>query len=322
MAYNDLSKPPYDQSRFDGRFRHFLRLTNPLNVLKTSSQLDQARDTVAVYRTKGILPGTDSDGLWRAKYLYDSAHHPDTGDRQNVFGRMSFQVPGGMLITGILLAFYRSPLEIFLGQWLNQSFNALVNYTNRSGDSQLDNFTIGVTYLTATSVATGVAIGFNKFGQTDRIPAAVKPLFARLVPFTAVAAANAINIPMMRQNELEHGIPVFDASGERVGESTVAARSGISQCVVSRITIAAPGMLLLPVIMQVLENRGHKFGRLASCCVQTGLLGGFLLLMVPVGCSLFAQEQSICVEDLEPVVRDRIQREHKGLQVVYYNKGL
>ena len=49
----------------------------------------------------------------------------------------------------------RSPLEIFLGQWLNQSFNALVNYTNRSGESQLDNSTIGTAYLTATSTATG-----------------------------------------------------------------------------------------------------------------------------------------------------------------------
>lgn len=320
MLY-DLSKPPYDQTTFDGRFRHFLRLTNPVNVLKTGADLDQARETVRIYKEKGLLPSTNGTGLWQSKYLYDSAHHPDSGDRQNLFGRMSFQVPGGMLITGILLAFYRSPLEIFLGQWLNQSFNALVNYTNRSGDSQLDNSTIGTAYLTATSVATGVAIGFNKYGMKP-VPAALKPLFARFVPFTAVAAANAINIPMMRQNELKDGIALVDGDGNRVGTSSVAAKDAISKVVVSRITITAPGMLLLPVIMQALENKGYKFGRLASCCVQTGLLGGFLLVMVPVGCSLFAQQQSISVDDLEPEVRDKIKSEHKDLKTVYYNKGL
>lgn len=320
MLY-DLSKPPYDQTTFDGRFRHFLRLTNPLNVLKTGSDLDQARETLRIYKEKGILPSSNGTGLWQAKYLYDSAHHPDTGDRQNIFGRMSFQVPGGMLITGILLAFYRSPLEIFLGQWLNQSFNALVNYTNRSGESQLDNSTIGTAYLTATSTATVVAIGFNKYGMKI-VPASLKPLFARFVPFTAVAAANMINIPMMRQNELKDGIPLVDEEGNKLGTSIVAAQHAIPKVVESRITIAAPGMLLLPVIMTSLEKRGYKFGRLASCCVQTALLGGFLLVMVPVGCSLFAQQQSISVDDLEPAVRDRIKEKHKGLQTVYYNKGL
>ena len=38
--------------------------------------------------------------LRRAQQLYKSAFHPDSGELQNVFGRMSFQVPGGMMITG------------------------------------------------------------------------------------------------------------------------------------------------------------------------------------------------------------------------------
>jgi hypothetical protein len=54
---------------------------------------------------------TTREQIVYAKKLYESAFHPDTGDLQNVFGRMSFQVPGGMAITGAMLQFYRYLIE-------------------------------------------------------------------------------------------------------------------------------------------------------------------------------------------------------------------
>ena len=41
------------------------------------------------------------------------------------------------------------------------------------------------------------------------------------MPFLAVAAANAINLPLMRQRELKYGIPVYDQDGNYLGMSTV-----------------------------------------------------------------------------------------------------
>ena len=49
------------------------------------------------------------------------------------------------------------------------------------------------------------------------------------MPFAAVAAANMINIPMMRSSELMQGIPILTEDGERVGVSAKAAQSAISQ---------------------------------------------------------------------------------------------
>lgn len=51
----------------------------------------------------------------------------------------------------------------------------------------------------------------------------------RYVPFAAVAAANCVNIPLMRQNELIDGIVVQDENGNDIGKSRLAAAKGMSQ---------------------------------------------------------------------------------------------
>ena len=52
------------------------------------------------------------------------------------------------------------------------------------------------------------------------------------------------------------GVAVFTAEGERLGESKVAARHGIAMVTFSRIAMAAPGMVLIPLFMDRLEKRG------------------------------------------------------------------
>jgi len=53
----------------------------------------------------------------------------------------------------------------------------------------------------------------------------------RFVPLTAIAAANCINIPLMRQVELREGIVVSSLEGCEIGKSKTAAFDAVAQVV-------------------------------------------------------------------------------------------
>ncbi|XP_064122965.1 sideroflexin-2-like isoform X2 [Macrobrachium nipponense] len=318
----NLDVPRYDQSTFIGRLKHFMEITDWRLCFKSDKVLDDAKELLVKYRIGEEPPGTSDEDVYYAKRVYESAFHPDTGDKQNVIGRMSFQVPGGMILTGAMLTFYRSTPAVVFWQWANQSFNALVNFTNRNAKSSLSVEQMGVAYVSATSAALVTALGLKKVLAKSR-----STLLQRFVPFVAVAAANCINIPLMRQNEIKNGITVCTKDGKELTESKVAAVKGISQVVSSRIFMAAPGMTILPFVMERLEKQAWlvKNPRL-NAPFQTMACGVLLTAMVPIACSLFNQTCELdtsAIAKLEPEAYAKLEGVCQEIpEKVYFNKGL
>ena len=64
---------------------------------------------------------------------------------------------------GAMMQFYKSTTGVIFWQWVNQSFNALVNYTNRNANVEQDNSKLLIAYVSATSAALGTSLGLKAF---------------------------------------------------------------------------------------------------------------------------------------------------------------
>lgn len=316
----NIDRPRYDQSSYIGRAKHFFVTTNPLNIMATDAELDKAKETVETYRLTRTLPtNLTEDELWNAKYLMDSAFHPDTKEKNFFLGRMSAQVPANLVITAGMLTFYKTVYGTVFWQVLNQSFNAVVNYTNRSGDAPVPMSRLGGSFAIATTTATASAIFLGKMAKK------MNPIYGRLVPFAAVAIANSINLPFMRSSELMNGIQLINDKDEKIAESPKVAKKAISQVVVSRVLMATPGMLLVPLAVSNLEKKYPKIktSMPLTLSIQLVLVGICLTFATPLCCALFPQLSSVEVKKLEPEIKQKLAKDgFKETDLVYYNKGL
>eukprot|EP01121_Diplochlamys_sp_Union-15-3_P006111 TRINITY_DN16622_c0_g1_i2.p1 TRINITY_DN16622_c0_g1~~TRINITY_DN16622_c0_g1_i2.p1 ORF type:complete len:322 (+),score=38.33 TRINITY_DN16622_c0_g1_i2:52-1017(+) len=317
----DLSINRYDQNTFKGRLFHFLNVIDPRTLFPKfffGLSLNESQLLLKQYENKTLPLGVTKEKLLLAKKIKESAIHPDTGEKIPMPFRMSGFVPFGVpIVVGVLLP---NPTMLSTAFWqtLNQSHNALVNYSNRNATKPFSMNTFIQSYLGAVASAVGLSLSLNALVErSTRLKPATRYFVQKFVPFPAVALAGVCNVVLMRRNELKTGIDVKDANGLVVGTSKIAAQKALFETALTRAFLPAPILICSPLILTAIEKTTllDKFPRLrlpVTALVATLCFGAAL----PLAISLFPQIGSIKGGELEPdlnVSRDA---------VLYYNKGL
>jgi len=142
------------------------------------------------------------------------------------------------------------------------------------------------------------------------------------VNFGAVATTAALNVYVMRKNELKTGIEVKSVSGESMGMSKIAASSALNQTMFSRLVYCVP-MFFLPPMMQVFWRKMKVINRRSTKKMRLGMnlfnVAVGLAVSMPVCCAVFPQTCRIRVDSLEPEIRDKV--DGRAVHLLF-NKGI
>jgi hypothetical protein len=123
--------------------------------------------------------------------------------------------------------------------------------------------------MLAVSASCGVALGLNALvPRLKSLSPNAKVIAGRLVPFAAVASAGALNVFLMRGEEIRRGIDVYPVLTEEeklkvekgemeikpLGRSKKAATLAVGETALSRVFNATPIMVLPPLILVKLQQ--------------------------------------------------------------------
>ena len=128
---------------------------------------------------------------------------------------MSAFVLTNLIVTAGMLTPNMATTGTLLWQITNQSLNVAINSANANKSTTLSTSTIVRNYLIAVSASCSVALGLNAIvPRLKSVSPNTKMILGRLVPFAAVASAGALNVFLMRGEEIRQGIDVFPVQTE------------------------------------------------------------------------------------------------------------
>ncbi|KAK4694300.1 sideroflexin-5, partial [Lecanoromycetidae sp. Uapishka_2] len=294
----DLPASQYDLNSYWGRVRQSAEIADPRTLFVSSSGLENAKELVSSYKQGQVKSMTPE--LWQAKKIVDSTLHPGT----------------------------------LLWQITNQSLNVAINSANANKSTPLSTSTMVQSYLLAVSASCSVALGLNAtVPRLKRLSPAAKTTLTRLVPFAAVASAGALNVFLMRGEEMRQGIDVFPTLSEEekaqkekdgteansLGKSKKAATLAVGETALSRVLNSTPIMVLPPLILvRLQETNWLKARPRMTLPVNLGLILTTSIFALPLALAAFPQRQAVQARSLEERFWDKGGKDGK----IEFNRGI
>lgn len=314
-----LGKSRYNLDTFMGRFNQNMDIIDPRTLFVSNEKLNESIKLLDDFKTGKINPSVTNGQLWEAQKITQSTLHPDTGEKIFMPFRMSGYVPfNSPILAGLLMPAPTMAQTIFW-QWLNQSHNACVNYSNRNATKPTKISTFVQGYSGAVTAAITISVTLNLLlRRANNLTPAVKSLVQRFVPLPAVMTASTLNVVLMRMHEVDEGIDVVDKQGNVVGTSKLAAKKALKEMAVTRAALPIPLLTIPPIIMTFLEKTSllKKNPRL-NMPFNMLVCSVTFFYALPATIAIFPTLTEVNVKELEP----EIQKSSKEPSV-YYNKGL
>ncbi|KAK4201863.1 putative mitochondrial transport protein [Triangularia verruculosa] len=311
-----LPDSQYDLSTYWGRVRHTASITDPRTLLVSSAGLTDAKNLLIAYKN-GQIPNMTPD-LWKAKKVVDSTLHPDTGESVFLPFRMSCFVLSNLVVTAGMLTPGLGNRGTIAWQVANQSLNVAINYSNANKSSPLSWSKIAQSYFLAVGASCSVAVGLNSVvPRLKSITPSTRLILGRLVPFAAVASAGALNVFLMRGEEIRTGIDVFPVlsqkakeafaaqgksptEGESLGKSQKAATLAVGETAVSRVLNSSP-IMVIPALALVRFQKTEwlKKNPRWTTPLNLGLILVTSYAVLPLALAAFPQRQKVMADSLE-----------------------
>jgi len=304
-------------------------------LLVNREGLEYAKALVAGYKQGRF--GEMNEELWRAKKVVDSTLHPETGEPVFLPFRMSCFVLSNLVVTAGMLTPGLGTTGTLLWQITNQSLNVAINNANANKSAPLSVSKITQSYFLAVGASCSVALGLNTLvPRLNRVAPATKTVLTRLVPFAAVASAGALNVFLMRGEEIRQGIDVYpvlssadkeklaaegksESSVPSLGKSKKAATLAVSETALSRVLNSSPIMVIPPLILVRLQKMEWlKINPRLTLPINLGLILGTSLFALPLALAAFPQRQTVDTGSLEEEFWGRGGEEGK----VVFNRGI
>ncbi|KAI4144581.1 MAG: hypothetical protein L6R39_004117 [Caloplaca ligustica] len=328
----DLPASKYNLDTYWGRVRQSAEIADPRTLLVSAAGLENAKNLVSLYKQGHVQSMTPE--LWRAKKIVDSTLHPDTGQPVFLPFRMSCFVISNLIVTAGMLTPGLKTTGTLLWQITNQSLNVAINTANANKSTPLSTSAMVRSYFLAVSASCSVALGLNALvPRLRRFSPATKTVLTRLVPFAAVASAGALNVFLMRGEEIRRGINVFPSLNpsqkrqveeegkevESLGKSKKAATIAVAETALSRVLNATPIMVLPPLILVRLQRTEWLKRRPRLVLpVNLGLILTTSIFALPLALGAFPQRQTILARKLEREIAEQVGAD----TMVEFNRGI
>ena len=222
-------------------------------------------------------------------------------------------MPAPMLVGSVAKSYQTTGTVLW--QITNQSLNVAINYSNANKSTPLSTSMIAKSYFLAVSASCSVAVGLNSIiPRLNRLSPSTRTVLSRLVPFAAVASAGALNVFLMRGEEIRQGIDVYPVQSEAekaireksneqlssLGKSKNAAFLAVGETAISRVLNSTPVMALPPLILVRLQQTEWLKQRPRMVLpVNLGLILTTSIFALPLALAAFPQRQAVDARTLE-----------------------